>query len=116
MNIRGMVFVGFNRRVAALDRDTGTTLWRWEAPEGRGFVSLLLDNDRLFAAVNGYTYCLDPTNGQQLWFNPMKGFGMGTTSIATVGGNTGHAILGQAAAEQARARGAAAGGGAAGAS
>ncbi|MCH8965729.1 MAG: PQQ-binding-like beta-propeller repeat protein, partial [Planctomycetes bacterium] len=70
-----MVFVGFNGKAAALDRQTGEILWQWTAPKGAGYVSLLLDGDSLLAAVNGYTYCLDPRTGQQLWFNPMKGFG-----------------------------------------
>lgn len=109
MIVRKMLFVGFNKRVAALDRDTGTILWQWEAPTGSGFASLLLDEDRLFVAVSGYTYCLDAANGQQLWFNPMKGFGTGTTSLASVRGQTPHALLGQSAAEQAQAAAAATG-------
>lgn len=110
MNLQGMLFVGFNKRVAALDRDTGNIIWRWTAPEGTGFVSLLLDGDRLFASVKGYTYCLDPTNGQQLWRNPMKGFGFGTVSLASRAGHSPHTLLGQAAAEQAAAAAAGAAG------
>ena len=107
MIVQKMLFVGFNKRVAALDRDTGTILWQWEAPQGSGFVSLLLEDNRLFVAVNGYTYCLDATNGQQLWLNPMKGFGVGTTSLASVRGQSPHTLLGQSAAEQAQAAAAA---------
>jgi len=98
-----MVFVGFNGSVAALDRRNGDILWRWSAPKGSGYVSLLLDGDSLLAAVNGYTYCLDPRTGQQLWFNPMKGFGYGVTSIATAAGHTPHARLAESEAEQQRA-------------
>ncbi len=98
-----MVFVGFNGNAAALDRGTGEIIWRWTAPKGAGYVSLLLDGDSLLAAVNGYTYCLDPRSGQQLWFNPMKGFGFGVTSIATATGHTSHTSLAEAQAEQQRA-------------
>ena len=98
-----MVFVGFNGNAAALDRRSGEILWRWSAPKGSGYVSLLLDGDSLLAAVNGYTYCLDPRTGQQLWFNPMKGFGYGVTSIATATGHTPHAQLAESEAEQQRA-------------
>lgn len=104
-----MVFVGFNGRAAGLDRRSGDVLWQWSAPKGSGYVSLLLDGDALFAAVNGYTYCLDPRTGQQLWFNPMKGFGHGVTSIATAAGHTPHSHLAESAAEQQRAAAASSG-------
>ncbi len=107
MDTQGVVFVGFNKRVAALDRRTGEILWKWQAPDGSGFVSLLLDEDRLFVAVSGYTYCLDGSTGLQIWRNPMKGFGTGATSLATVRGHTPHALLGEAAAQQASAAAAA---------
>ncbi len=102
-----MVFVGFSGKAAALDRRSGAILWQWSAPKGAGYVSLLLDGDSLFAAVNGYTYCLDPRTGQQLWFNPMKGFGYGVTSIATAAGHTPHAELAERQAEHQRAAAAA---------
>lgn len=39
----GLVFVGFNGRVAALNRNTGKTVWQWKSPTPRtGYVSLLL--------------------------------------------------------------------------
>ncbi len=98
-----MVFIGFNGNAAALDRISGEILWRWSAPKGSGYASLLLDGDSLLAAVNGYTYCLDPRTGQQLWFNPMKGFGYGVTSIATATGHTPHAQLAESEAEAQRA-------------
>lgn len=83
-----MIFVGFNRRVIALDRYTGEIAWDWKAPKGTGFVSLLLDGDRLMASINGYLYCLDPIYGQEVWSNPLKGYGVGTTSLASVHGST----------------------------
>ena len=108
LEIESCVFVGFNRRIAALDRRSGEIVWQWRAPKGNGYVSLLLDGGLLFAAVRGYIYCLDPRTGEQLWLNPMRGFGHGVTCIATVGGHTDHAILQQAAhaAAQAAAAGA----------
>ena len=81
-----LIFVGFNSRVAALDRFTGEIAWEWKSPQGSGYVSIFLDGDRLIAAVNGYVYCLDPLFGQVVWHNPMKGFGFGVTSVASVNG------------------------------
>jgi outer membrane protein assembly factor BamB len=82
-----LVFVGFNSRVAALDRYSGEVVWDWKSPEGSGYVSLLLDGDRLIASVQGYTYCLDPLYGQEVWRNPLKGFGIGVASLASVNGS-----------------------------
>ena len=84
-----LVFVGLNRRVIALDRYTGAVAWAWRAPRGAGFVSLLLDGDRLIATVAGYTFCLDPLFGQVVWENPLKGYGTGLSSLASVHGSTG---------------------------
>ncbi len=110
MKVEDLMFVGFNSRAAALDRQTGDVVWQWKAPSGSGFVSVLLDGERLFVAVQGYTYCLDPVTGQQLWFNPMKGFGMGVTSLAGTRGQSASALLAQAGAQQAAAASAASSG------
>ena len=83
------IFVGFNSRIAAIDRYTGDIVWEWKSPKGSGFVSLLLDGDRLVASVNGYMYCLDPVYGQQVWSNNMKGFGTGTTCLVSANGTSG---------------------------
>ena len=85
-DVNNLVFVGLNSRVAALNQDTGTLVWQWRAttPRSGGYVSLLLlDDTRLIVSVNGYTYCLDPRTGEQRWYNELKGFGSGVTSIAT---------------------------------
>ncbi|QDU08280.1 PQQ-binding-like beta-propeller repeat protein [Gimesia aquarii] len=84
LSIADMLFVSFNSRVIALDRDTGDMIWNWKTPKGRSnYVSILVDDDQLFASVDGYTFCLDPLTGRQIWFNPLKGFGYGIPSLAT---------------------------------
>lgn len=102
LTLDDVVFVGFNRRVAAIDKKDGGVVWDWKAPSGTGFVSLLVDFDRVYVAVQGHVYCLDATSGQQLWHNPMKGFGFGVTCIATIHGCSHHEALGEAEAEAAR--------------
>ena len=93
-----LVFVGFNSRVVALDRDSGEELWKWKSPKGSGYVTLLLDGDRLIVSVDGYTYCLDPSTGEQMWFNGLEGMGTGVTSLASVRGSS-PGPSGQAAAD-----------------
>ena len=84
--IKDLVFVGLKQRVIALDRYDGSVVWSWKAPKTATFVSLLLDGDRLIVGVNGYMYCLDPVYGQVVWENPLKGFGVGITSLASAHG------------------------------
>ena len=91
-----LVFVAFNSRIAALDRTTGEIVWKWKSPQGSGLPTLLLDGDRLIASLQGYTYCLDPMTGDELWRNPLKGMGLGLACLASVRGNTTpqlHALL-----------------------
>jgi len=108
--IADLVFVALNSKVIALDRYDGTLLWQWKSPKAASFITLLVDGDRLIAAANGYVYCLDPVFGQEVWSNPLKGFGVGITSLASVHGQTGG---GGAALRAKRAAAAAAGGAAA---
>ncbi len=80
-----MVFVGLNGRVFALDRDSGETLWQWNATKSGGpYMTLLPDGDRLIVSAGGYIYCLDPATGREHWHNPLTGFGVGVAALATV--------------------------------
>ena len=80
-------------------------LWEWKAPRGSGFVSILLDGDRLVASVSGYVYCLDPVYGQVVWENHLRGYGTGYATLASVHGVTrgGAAAAATVAAQQAAA-------------
>lgn len=100
--LRNIVFTGFNKRVVALDQNTGEVLWDWVSPKGSGYVSLLLaDDQHLIVSVYGYTYCLDPGTGHQMWFNELAGYGMGIASLVSTGGHVSMQPLIAAAAEEA---------------
>jgi outer membrane protein assembly factor BamB len=96
-----LVYVGFNSRVAALDKNTGEIVWDWKAPKGRGYVSiLLLEDRRLIVSVVGYTYSLDALTGKQQWYNEMRGFGSGVASIVSLNASNPHdALLAAASAD-----------------
>lgn len=113
MSIGNLVFVGFNSRVAALDRKTGVIVWQWRCPNPKsgGYVTLLLDGDLLIASVSGYLYALDPQTGEQFWHNETKGFGTGVASLVSVRGSSSDSLVQAAhhiAAQAAAAAGAAA--------
>ena len=96
-----LIYAGFNSRVFALDRADGHVVWHWHAPKGRSAnVAVLLDGDRLIVSVQGYMYCLDPLSGQQLWENPLSGFGVGIPSLASLQGNSGSAAAAALIAQQ----------------
>ena len=89
ISISDLLFVSFNSRVCALDRDTGELFWSWKSSKGRSnYVSILVDDNQLFVSIDGYTYCLDPMTGREIWFNPLKGFGYGIPTLATAEFNT----------------------------
>jgi outer membrane protein assembly factor BamB len=88
-----------------MDAKSGDIIWDWRAPKpaSGGYVTLLLlDENRLIASVNGYTYCLDPANGEQLWYNELAGFGVGVASIAAFGKQSSPEVILAAAEESAR--------------
>ena len=100
-SILDLVYVSFNSRVLALDRNTGEIVWDWKSPQGTStHVAVLLDGDRLIVSVQGYMYCLDPLAGQQLWMNPLKGYGLGVPSITSIHGNSGSAAAAAIIAQQ----------------
>ncbi len=84
--IADLVYVGFSSQVVALDRYTGEKIWTWKASKGSGFVALLVENDRLIVSVQGYTYCLDPLFGQEVWHNALEGMGVGTPCVGSING------------------------------
>ena len=105
-NVADLVYVGLRGHVAALDRRTGDLVWRWKAPKGNSYGTVLVDGDCVLAGVYGYVYCLDALTGVQLWTNPMRGFGTGVTSLATQRGSS--TVNQQAGAAEAAAQAAAA--------
>jgi outer membrane protein assembly factor BamB len=84
-SINDLAFVGFNGHALALDRDTGEIVWSNDQMKS-GYVSLLLDGDRLIVSTNGCLYCLDPLTGSIRWHNPRTGYGTGPAALVSVRG------------------------------
>jgi outer membrane protein assembly factor BamB len=95
-SIEQLVFVGLNGYAVALDRDTGEIVWS-NSELKAGYVTLLLDGDRLIVSTNGYLFCLDPFTGRIMWQNLMKGYGAGTpTSLVSLRGQCTQVVIQQA--------------------
>jgi outer membrane protein assembly factor BamB len=75
-----LVFTGIKGHVIALDRTTGSEVWRTKL-KGTDFVNLVSEGTYIFAGTSGEVFCLDPATGSVLWHNPMKGLGFGLVSL-----------------------------------
>src|SRR5262249_54608373 len=96
MPIDRLIYVGLNGYALALDRDTGEIVWSNNEMRS-GYVSLLLDGDRLIVSTNGYMYCLDPLTGRIRWHNPLTGYGRGApTALISVRGQSSASRIHQA--------------------
>jgi outer membrane protein assembly factor BamB len=82
MKTSDLVFVGIKGSVVALNRATGEQVWATHL-KGSGFVTVVLDGEKILAVCYGEMFCLNPLTGNGLWHNPLKGFGLGLASIAT---------------------------------
>lgn len=99
-----LVFVGLNGYAVALDRDTGEIVWSNNELQS-GYVTMLLDGDRLIVSTNGYIFCLDPLTGRTLWNNRMSGYGRGTpTSLVSIRGQSSQTVIQEAEEDLARRR------------
>jgi outer membrane protein assembly factor BamB len=102
----GIVYIGLKATVIALDRRTGSEVWRTPLKGGVGrsnsLVSLQRDGDILYAGVGGVLWALDPKGGAVLWHNPLKGLGYGIPSILGDSEIAGTTALPAAAAEYQR--------------
>jgi outer membrane protein assembly factor BamB len=103
MNVEDLIFVGLNGYCLALHRDSGEIVWSNDKMKS-GYVTILLDGDRLIVSTNGYIYSLDPLTGEILWNNPLKGYGTGApTALVSVRGQSSQWLIQQAAAAAAAA-------------
>lgn len=85
--MRDMIFVGIGGYAVALDRATGSDIWRTKL-RGSDFVNVAIDGRDVFASTRGRLYCLDATTGAIKWENDLKGLGLGLVGIAGTGAVT----------------------------
>lgn len=88
----GVLYLATKGSVAAVDKNDGRILWETSLASGvfgpSGFVTLLVDGDRIFAHVRGELFCLDAALGRILWKNPLSGWGYEIASLATATAGT----------------------------
>jgi outer membrane protein assembly factor BamB len=83
------LFVGVNAHVVAIDKSTGATLWQTKLKggltSGARFVSLLVQDGRVYAHTYGELFCLDQETGAILWKNGLGGLGYDMATLASEG-------------------------------
>jgi len=100
-----LIFIGVHGTVLALDKSTGTEIWRTELP-GSDFVNVVVQDGDVFASTKGEVFCLRPEDGGIRWHNKLEGLGWGLVTIAGAGQNAAMALKSrrdQAAANEAAA-------------
>jgi outer membrane protein assembly factor BamB len=79
-----MIFVGIRGAVVALERSSGTEVWRTKL-DGSQFVNVVVDGDVVYAGSQGKLFCLSAATGTIRWKNELKGLGMGLVTIGVAG-------------------------------
>jgi outer membrane protein assembly factor BamB len=90
MNTSELLFIGAKAHVAAINRRDGKLLWKTKLTgglkiSGSGFVTVLVEEGRVYAYTYGSLYCLDAANGQKLFDCEIAGLGRGIAMLATIG-------------------------------
>jgi outer membrane protein assembly factor BamB len=75
------LYLGVGGHVVALDRATGTELWRRKLKSAM-FVTVAFDGRDLFASASGEVFCLDPATGEVRWHNRLPRLGHGVVAFA----------------------------------
>ena len=85
------LIIGTNGFVSAIDPASGQQLWRTKLREGflggsRGCdVSVLVEDNIVYAGCYGRIYALNASDGVVLWSNELKGLGYDDVSLAKRG-------------------------------
>jgi outer membrane protein assembly factor BamB len=80
------LYVGIKGRVLALDGSTGEVIWETRLKGGQ-MVTMLVEQNRIFASTQGEVFCLDRRSGAQIWRNNLPGMGWNLVCLATLTNN-----------------------------
>ena len=88
-----ILIVGTRGYLLAFEKCSGNPVWKYQFEKsawatGSGFVSTLVDGDKLFAGCYGKIYCFDLVKGALLWQDNLKGNGFGVVSFAVQGASS----------------------------
>jgi outer membrane protein assembly factor BamB len=90
MNTSEILYLGAKAHVAAVGQRDGKVHWKTKLTgglkiSGSGFVTLLVEAERVYAYTYGWLYCLAAASGQELFACKVPGLGYGIGTLATLG-------------------------------
>jgi outer membrane protein assembly factor BamB len=84
-----IIYVGLKAHVVAVEKTTGAILWKTKLKggltSGTSFVTLLVEDGKIYAHTCGELVGLDAETGAVLWRNELSGLGYDIASLATDG-------------------------------
>lgn len=90
------IYLGTAAAVVKVSKDKGEIKWRtvlspesfWSSGRGHTFVSLLVEDQRVFVHTVSELFCLDSDSGEILWRNPLSGLGNQLGTLASDHGSS----------------------------
>ena len=79
-----LLYVGTHGHVTAIGKQRGRKVWSTSLPNtGYDIVTLLVEDDAVYAISKGYLFAHDASTGHIMWKNDLKGLGHGYSTLAT---------------------------------
>ncbi|HEX9047070.1 MAG TPA: PQQ-binding-like beta-propeller repeat protein [Verrucomicrobiae bacterium] len=90
MKVKEILLLGLKRKVTAISKTDGRTVWCTDLRGGgfgssSGFITLVCDDELVFAYYGGHLHCLELATGKLLWTNELPGYGFGLASLCVPG-------------------------------
>ncbi|MEI6233403.1 MAG: PQQ-binding-like beta-propeller repeat protein [Planctomycetota bacterium] len=87
MDTSNILYIGLKGQVTAINKFNGEKIWGTELPAGafNQFVTLLVEDNHVYAHTGGELFCLDAHSGDIKWQNGLPGMGYDVASLAVVG-------------------------------
>ena len=89
-----IVYLGIKGRVVSFDKRNGNSIWDTHL-KSSGFVTVMVDEEIIFAHTGGHFYGVDRVSGRILWENGLSGLGYDDATIALPGMSTSSSALQQ---------------------
>ncbi len=69
---RGNLYVGVGGRVTCLRKSDGKEIWRTKLPKRSDITTILVENEKVFAASSGIVFALNSKTGDIQWQSRIK--------------------------------------------
>jgi outer membrane protein assembly factor BamB len=90
MDSKNILVVGLKGTLVAFEKNSGRRLWstKLKSSMSSEFVSVLVDDELVYAHTGGEIFCVDLFSGNGVWSDQLPGMGYGIASLALSGMST----------------------------